>query len=79
MRLIGLAVILALGLALAPLATDAEQIGRVPKVGFSGALFSFRLSTRGCASWATRMGRTSSSSKYPGRVETRSCRFWLQS
>ena len=36
MRLIGLAVILALGLALAPLATDAEQIGRVPKVGFLG-------------------------------------------
>jgi putative tryptophan/tyrosine transport system substrate-binding protein len=36
MRRIGLAVILALGLALAPLATDAEQIGRVPKVGFLG-------------------------------------------
>ncbi len=36
MRLIGLAVVLAIGLALAPLATDAEQIGRVPKVGFLG-------------------------------------------
>jgi ABC-type uncharacterized transport system substrate-binding protein len=36
MRLIWLAVVLAIGLALAPLATDAEQIGRVPKVGFLG-------------------------------------------
>jgi len=36
MRRIGLAVALALGLALAPLATDAEQTGRVPKVGFLG-------------------------------------------
>ena len=36
MRRIGLAVALALGLALAPLATDAEQTARVPKVGFLG-------------------------------------------
>ena len=36
MRRIGLAVVLALGLALAPRATAAEQIGRVPKVGFLG-------------------------------------------
>jgi len=36
MRRIGFAVALALGLALAPLATDAEQTGRVPKVGFLG-------------------------------------------
>ena len=36
MRRIGLAVALALGLARAPLATDAEQIGRVPKLGFLG-------------------------------------------
>jgi putative ABC transport system substrate-binding protein len=36
MRLIGLAVVLAVSLVLAPLATGAEQIGRVPKVGFLG-------------------------------------------
>ena len=36
MRRIGLAVILALGLVLEPLAADAEQTGRVPKVGFLG-------------------------------------------
>jgi ABC-type uncharacterized transport system substrate-binding protein len=33
MRLIGLAVVLALGLALAPLTTDAQQAGKVPGVG----------------------------------------------
>src|SRR4030095_7862644 len=33
MRRIGLAVVLALGLALAPLTTDAQQAGKVPGVG----------------------------------------------
>jgi putative tryptophan/tyrosine transport system substrate-binding protein len=34
MRLIGLAVVLALGFVLAPLATEAQQTGRVPRVGY---------------------------------------------
>jgi putative ABC transport system substrate-binding protein len=34
MRLIGLAVVLAVGLAIAPLAADAQQAGKVPRIGF---------------------------------------------
>jgi ABC-type uncharacterized transport system substrate-binding protein len=34
MRLIGLAVVLALGLVIAPVAAEAEQAGKVPRVGY---------------------------------------------
>ena len=36
MRLIGLTVGLALGLTLAPVATDAQQAANVPRIGFLG-------------------------------------------
>src|SRR5262245_61743557 len=36
MRRIGLVVVLVLGLACAPLAAEAEQVGKVPRIGFLG-------------------------------------------
>ena len=48
MRLVGLAVVLALGLALAPLATDAQQIYRIGSLSEARILFpsSWRMPLR---------------------------------
>src|SRR5713226_8492223 len=46
MRLIGLAVILAVGLTLAPLSAEAQQAGKVPRIGFLGATSAFTEKSR---------------------------------
>jgi hypothetical protein len=64
MRLIGLVVVLAVSLTLAPLVADAQQPGKVYRIGFlfygaPGPLGrSRRLFGKGCVSSVTSKGRT---------------------
>src|SRR2546426_5978601 len=46
MRRIGLAVVLALSLNLAPLGAEAQQAGKVPRIGFLGATSAFTENSR---------------------------------
>ena len=83
MRRIGLGVVLALSLALAPLATEAQQVGTVWRIGVLSALYpseadpaqAFR---NDCVSWATSRGRTSSLIGDMPRAAMTVCRVWQE-
>jgi hypothetical protein len=63
MRLIGLAVVLTLGLILAPVAVEPQQRGSVPRIGIISALTR---SAKGCKTSATsRVGTSPSTGSTP--------------